>query len=58
MAKSVQQLFDEFVKQHGAEATILAIKGHAHPDGSGDCPKVPCGTGYYCSNGHCILDVG
>ncbi len=58
MEKSVQQLFDEFVKEHGAEATVKAVKAHVSPDGSGDCPKVPCSTGYYCSNGQCKLNVG
>lgn len=58
MEKSVQELFDKFVKEHGAEATALAIKGHVHPDSGGTCPKVPCPTGYFCSNGQCILDVG
>lgn len=58
MEKSVQELFDEFVKEHGAEATVLAIKGHVHPDGGGTCPEVPCGAHYVCSGGKCVLDIG
>lgn len=56
--KTIQQLFDEFVKEHGAEETIKAIKGHVHPDGPGSCPGTPCPTHYYCSGGNCILDIG
>lgn len=54
-----QEKFDALIKEFGAEAVVVAIKTHVHPDAatgcgkSGDCPR-----GYYCSNGVCILDVG
>lgn len=60
MEKTVQELFDEFVAVHGAVATVAAIKGHkVHTDGGTGCSKnSDCPTGYYCSSGSCILDVG
>lgn len=57
--ETVQQEFDALVKAHGAEAVIAAIKGHIHPNAGTGCLKnSDCPTGYYCSSGSCILDVG
>lgn len=57
MEKPVQELFDEFIAQNGAEATVIAINGHIHPDGNG-CGDSGCPKGYVCASGVCKLDVG
>jgi hypothetical protein len=54
-----QEKFDALIKEFGAEAVIAAIKGHVSPEPDAGCGKSgACQPGYYCSNGHCILDVG
>lgn len=60
MAKkpTAQEQFDALIAEYGAVAVIAAIKNHVHPDSGGTCPQTPCPTGYYCSAGQCILDVG
>lgn len=62
MAKTVQEKFDALIAEHGAEEVIKAIKSHTappvHTDGGGSCEGVICRTGYYCSQGVCILNVG
>lgn len=58
MKKSVQELFDAFVADHGSEATISAINGHVHPDSDATCPTVACSKGYICINHQCKLDLG
>lgn len=56
--QTTQEKFDALIAEEGAEAVIAAIKGHVHPETSGNCPQVPCPNGYYCSGGNCLLDVG
>lgn len=63
MKKTVQELFDAFVVEHGAVSVGQAVYNHkmpgVHPDSGGSC-KVDsdCPTGYYCNGGSCTLKVG
>lgn len=59
--QTLQEKFDDLVKEYGAGAVITAIKTHSvTPLGVGDCVTKGCPVHYICNpnTGNCQLDVG